>query len=353
MRRQPRRLHGTLRERGNFAYPVASPLRLMWSRRKFLASLAVAAGCRAQGPFARGAEPVLHGDIGAREGPVWHPRGVLYFTGHGRISKRAASGTVSVYREGAGANGLLVDREGRLTVCEARARRVTRTEADGTVSVLADLYGGMRFNSPNDLTIDSKGRVYFSDPRYGPREGMEMRDDAGRIVEGVYRIDPDGTVARVISHEADRPNGLLVSPGDKHLYVADNNNSEGGARKLWRFPLNGDGTVDASQRTLVFDWADGRGPYGLEMDQEGRLFVAAGRNDPRPPHESADRFKGGVYVLSGNGELLGFLTIPTDEVTNCAFGGPDWRTLFVTAGGELWSIRTSAPGWVPFPRSDK
>ena len=353
MRRQPRRLHGTLREPGNFAYPVASPFRLMWSRRKFLASLAVATGCRAQGPFARGAEPVLHGDIGAREGPVWHPDGVLYFTGHGHISQRAASGAVSVYREGAGANGLLVDREGRLTVCEARARRVTRTEPDGTVSVLADLYGGMRFNSPNDLTIDSKGRVYFSDPRYGPREGMEMRDDAGRIVEGVYRIDPDGTVARVISHEADRPNGLLVSPGDKHLYVADNNNSEGGARKLWRFPLNGDGTVDASQRTLVFDWADGRGPDGLEMDQEGRLFVAAGRNDPRPPHESADRYKGGVYVLSGNGELLGFLPIPTDEVTNCAFGGPDWRTLFVTAGGELWSIRTSAPGWVPFPRSDK
>ena len=290
-----------------------------------------------------------HGDIDAREGPVWHPRGVLYFTGNNRITQRDTAGNVSVYREDAGANGLLVDHQGRLLVCESRARRVTRTEQDGGTTVLAEGYDGMRFNSPNDLTMDSKGRIYFSDPRYGSRSGMEMHDHAGRLVEGVYRIDAPGQVVRAIAHEVDRPNGLLVSPDDRYLYVADNNNAVGGARRLWRFPLVEDGSVVPAGRTLVFDWQDGRGPDGLEMDCEGRLFVAGGRNVARPPHESADRFRAGVYVLSPGGELLAFVGIPKDEVTNCAFGGSDWKTLFITAGGELWSIRTEAPGWVPYP----
>ena len=301
-------------------------------------------------PFLSKASPVRHGNIDANEGPVWHPRGVLYFTGRNRITRRDAEGNVSVFREDAGANGLLVDRLGRLTVCESRSRRVTRTELDGSSTVLAGEFQGMRFNSPNDLTIDSRGRVYFSDPRYGSREGMEMRDSSGSLVEGVYRIDGPGQVTRVIAHEVDRPNGLLVSPRDEFLYVADNNNNAvGGARKLWRFPLRDEGSIDPAGRELVFDWMDGRGPDGLEMDREGRLFVAAGRNTARPPHESASRFKGGVYVLSAEGELLGFVGIPIDEVTNCAFGGSDWKTLFITAGGELWSIRTTSPGWVPHP----
>ncbi len=321
----------------------------MLNRRELLAAVVVRAIAKGTEPFSAGADPVLHGDINAREGPAWHPRGVLYFTGSNRITQRDAAGNVSVYRENAGANGLLVDRQGRLNVCESRARRVTRTERDGSFTVLADAYDGMRFNTPNDLTIDSKGRIYFSDPRYGSRIGMEMRDREGRLVEGVYRIDAPGQLARVIAHEVDRPNGLLVSPDDRNLYVADNNNTVGGARRLWRFPLAGDGSVDAAGRELVFDWRDGRGPDGLEMDREGRLFVAGGRNVGRPPHESADRFKGGVYVLSPGGELLGFVGIPKDEVTNCAFGGADWKTLFITAGGELWSIRTEVPGWVPYP----
>ncbi len=322
----------------------------MLNRREVLLGLTATAVSRAQGPLVADARPVLLGDINAREGPVWHPRGVLYFTGNNRITQRDSSGSVSVYREDAGANGLLVDRRGRLTVCESRARRVTRTEEDGSQTVLTDGYQGMRFNSPNDLTIDSKGRIYFSDPRYGSRASMEMRDPAGRLVEGVYRIDGPGRVTRVISHEVDRPNGLLVSPDDQYLYVADNNNNTvGAARKLWRFPLHDDGSIDPSGRDLMFDWKDGRGPDGLEMDQEGRLFVAGGRNVGRPPHESADQFRGGVYVLSPIGELLEFVAIPTDEVTNCAFGGSDWKTLFITAGGELWSIRTQSPGWVPYP----
>ena len=101
---------------------------------------------------------------------MWHPRGTLYFSGANRITQRDADGTVSVFREPAGSNGLLIDQQGRLVTCESRNHRITRTEPDGGITVLADAYEGKRFNSPNDLTIDSQGRIYFSDPQAGLRK---------------------------------------------------------------------------------------------------------------------------------------------------------------------------------------
>jgi gluconolactonase len=118
-----------------------------------------------------------------------------------------------------------------------------RLEADGKLTVLTDRFLGKRYNTPNDLTLVSQNRLYFSDPRYGNCKGMEITDDQGRTVEGVYRLDPDGKVTRVIGREVERANGVLVSPDDRYLYVADNNNdTQGGARKLWRFPLRRDGS---------------------------------------------------------------------------------------------------------------
>ena len=293
-----------------------------------------------------GSVPTHHGLVGAGEGPVWHQSGYLLFTGGGRITKRDAAGNVSVFREDSGgANGLLFDHQGRLVVCESARRRVTRTELDGSITVLAERFEDHRFNTPNDLTIDSRGRIYFSDPRYGPRDDMEMRDRQGRLVEGVYRIDAPGLVFGVTSHEVNRPNGLLVSPGDRYLYVADNNNNTpGGARKLWRFDLRPGGTINPDSRKLIFDWHRARGPDGFKMDQRGRLFAAAGLNVAAPPFETADKLRAGIYVISPAGKLEEFVPIPNDEVTNCAFGGDDLRTLFITAGGHLWSIRTDAPG---------
>jgi gluconolactonase len=143
----------------------------------------------------------------------------------------------------------------------------------------------------------------------------------------------------------DRPNGILVSPGDRYLYVADNNNnSAGAARKLWRFDLKHDGSIDPASRKLIFDWRTSRGPDGFKMDQKGRLYVAAGLNKANPPFETAAPYKAGIYILSAAGKLLEFVPIPTDEVTNCAFGGADLRTLFVTAGGSLYSVAVSTPG---------
>jgi gluconolactonase len=247
-------------------------------------------------------------------------------------------------------NGLLFDAHGRLLACEPKPRRVTRTESDGTITVLTDRYDGRRYNQPNDLTLDAQGRIYFTDPCYGDRSQLEQLDEQGRTVEGVYRIDPDGTVTRVIGRELERPNGILVSADGRSLFVADNNNNAvGGARKLYRFALKPDGTVDISSRTVLFDWGAGRGPDGLKQDQLGRLYVAGGLNKPNPPFEPAADRKGGVYVFSPDGKLLTFLPVPRDEVTNCAFGGDDLRTLYITAGGTLYSIRTTTPGHVVWP----
>lgn len=277
-------------------------------------------------------------EVGGSEGPVWnHRTGELYFTGKGRIFRMDAKGVTHVYRENSGAaNGLLIDREGRLIACEAANRRVTRTELDGTITVLASEFEGQPFNSPNDLTIDSKGRIYFSDPRYGDRSSMRMK------AESVYRIDAPGKVARILT--LDRPNGLLVTPDNRHLFVADNNNNTpGGARKLWRFDLTPEGTVVEPTRKLIYDWGTSRGPDGIEMDSAGNLHIAGGLNQPHPPHETNEK-KGGVYVLTQEGKLKEFIPVPLDEVTNIAFGGQDRRTLYISAGGTIFSIRVATPG---------
>ncbi|GIW78649.1 MAG: hypothetical protein KatS3mg105_0456 [Gemmatales bacterium] len=293
------------------------------------------------------------GGVGG-EGPAWHPKFGVLCSGNGHINQVDRKGKVRIWRKDAGTNGLLFDAQGRLLACEPKLRRVTRTEADGKITVLTDRYQGKRYNQPNDLTVDSRGRIYFTDPRYGSRDGMEIRDEKGKAIEGVYRIDPDGKVTRIITHEVDRPNGILVSADDRFLFVADNNNNtRGGARKLWRFDLNQDGTVDLASRKLLHDWGQGRGPDGIKQDVKGRLYVAGGLNKPNPPFEPAKDVKGGIYVFSPEGKLLDFLPVPRDEVTNCAFGGDDLKTLYITAGGTLFSIRTTTPGRVVFPRNER
>jgi gluconolactonase len=314
----------------------------------------------ARGPAGPADEPIFApgatlkveaaGGVGG-EGPAWDQKLGLFCSGNDDLNRLDRSGKVHVFRKGAGTNGLLFDRTGRLLACEPKLRRVTRTDVHtGKVTVLTDRFEGKRYNTPNDLTLDSKGRIYFSDPRYGDRAGMEIRDAQGRTVEGVYRVDPDGKVTRVLGREVERANGVLVSEGDRSLYVADNNNNTaGGARKLWRFDLRPDGGVDAGSRKLLYDWGTGRGPDGVKQDRKGRLYVAAGLSRPNPPFEPARDRKGGIYVLSPEGKLLTFLPVQRDEVTNCAFGGDDLRTLYVTGGGTLYSIRTTTPGRATWP----
>ena len=302
-------------------------------------------------PVVPGAKPKDHGAIGATEGPAWKD-GSLYFTDGKHINRMGPDGKTSVFRHNA-SNGLLFDKEGRLIACESGLRRVTRTEKDGSITVLADRFERKRFNSPNDLCMDSKGRIYFTDPRYGSREGMEIslicsspicslpsaRKDF--FIEGAYRIDDRGKVREALPIEfpsgPERPNGILISPDDHYLYIADNNNNNhGGSRRLLRYELDAEGRANVLTQKVLFDWKDGRGPDGMKMDSAGRIYVAAGTN--KATEFETTRYKAGCYILSPSGRLLDFIPVAPDECCNCAFGGKDGKTLFITSGGHLWSV---------------
>ena len=296
-------------------------------------------------PIAAKATPRDHGAIGATEGPAWK-NDSLYFTDGKHINRLGPDGKTYVFRHNA-SNGLLFDSEGRLVACETKNRRVTRTEKDGSITVLADRYRGGRFNSPNDLCIDSKGHIYFTDPRYGSRKGMEITETIGdelgtnspkrTEIEGVYRIDSVGKVTRILCDGAERPNGILISPDGRFLMIADNNNNtHGGSRKLLRYKLGENGQVKAGTRKVLFDWRDGRGPDGMKMDAQGRIYVSGGTN--KPTEFETTRFKAGCYILSSTGRLIDVIRTAPDECCNCAFGGENGKTLFITSGGHLWSV---------------
>jgi gluconolactonase len=285
------------------------------------------------------------------EGPAVDEHGNVYFSDipSNRILKMTPAGEVSVLREDSGrTNGNAFDARGRLISCEGFGlgpggrRRVVRTDmGTGKITVLTDRYEGKRYNSPNDVCADGRGRVWFTDPRYGDRGGMEME------VEGVYRIDPDGKVTRVLGQpDVQKPNGIAVAPDDGTLYVADSNDRPGGNRKIWAFDLSPKGEV--SNRRLVYDFRQGRGGDGVRVDSRGNVWVAAGIRTPRPPGEVTD-VPQGVYVISPQGKLLGRVPIPEDYVTNLAFGGRDRKTLYVTAGTSVYRVPVAVPGYAVYP----
>jgi len=288
------------------------------------------------------------------EGPAIDAAGNIYFSdiAGNRILKMDSQGTVTTFRADSGrTNGNTFDAEGRLISCEGAEngpggrRRVVRTNlASGQLEVLTERYEGKRYNSPNDAVVDSRGRIWFTDPLYAPdRSVMEHEHEA------VYRIDPGGRVTRVITQPAiGRPNGLAITPDGKTLYLVDSNYIRpDGNRKIWAFDVADDGSV-AEQRQ-VYDFGRGRGGDGMRLDTQGNLWVAAGILAPRTANESAD-VPPGVYVISPSGELLGRIAIPEDVITNLAFGGPDKKMLFVTAGKTLYKIPTSVAGYSLFPK---
>jgi gluconolactonase len=261
--------------------------------------------------FPKGAEAEVLSAAGTgSEGPAWDPEWGLLSTGKGNINRRTLDGRETVFREDAGANGLLFDREGRLLACEPKRRRVTRTSRDGAVEVLTDSYDGQPYNQPNDLALDSKGRIYFSDACYGGPQNIRQRSADGRSIEGVYRIDAPGKVQRVLGNDdVERANGVLVSADDRFLFVADNcNDRHGGSRKLLRFALRDDGTIEPGARKVLYEWGESRGPDGIKQDAEGRLYVAGGNTKPQLPFEPDTSRPGGIYVFdSMAGTLLQFL----------------------------------------------
>jgi gluconolactonase len=266
------------------------------------------------------------------EGGALAADGSILFSDIGnRIMKyEPTSGKTTVFRDPSGrANGLIFDAAGRLIAAEGANsggnRRISVTEPDGKVRTIADRYQGKRFNSPNDVAVDRQGRVYFSDPRYVGREPRELD------FEAVFRVDPDGTVTR-LETTAYKPNGVVVSPDGKTLYVADN----GGKRRVL-LALDLDPSGGASHPRVIHDFGDDRGIDGMTVTTDGRIVGAAGGGG-----------RSGIYVFSPEGKLLG--TIPTPESpTNVEFGGGDGKTLYITAGKSLYRVRTTMTGFHLWP----
>ena len=275
------------------------------------------------------------------EGPVADRDGNVYFTElvFQRIMKLTPQGVLSVFRESSNnANGMLIDPDGRLIACEGAASQrmgvmqtfkpqITRTDLKtGKIEVLADSYQGKPFVGPNDVTIDSKGRLYFTDLTGG----------------AVYRLDGPGKIVRILSTpEIQRPNGIQISPDDSNALSDRSEWREGGARMIRAFDLRPDGTV-ANMR-VHYNFYPGRSADGMSIDSEGNLYASAGMGQLRGTSETLDT-KTGIYVISPRGALLKFIPIAEDYITNNAFGGPDMKTLYVTAGKTLYKLRTDIAG---------
>jgi gluconolactonase len=286
-------------------------------------------------------QPEIATTVAFTEGPTVDREGNVYFTDiiNQRIMKLGADGVLSTYRENSNAaNGLLIDPQGRLIACEGAAferpgvkvkgtPRVTRTDLKtGRVEVIADSYQGQPLVGPNDVTIDGRGRLYFT----------ELNGAA------VYRIDGPGQIAKILgAPDVRSPNGIQISPDDRRLYLVEANQAQGGPRLIRSYDLQPDGSV--RNMRVLYDFSPGRSADGMSIDTQGNLYASAGMNQLRGTAETLDT-KTGVYVISPEGKLLKFLPIPEDFITNNAFGGPDMRTLYVTAGKTLYKLRTDIPG---------
>jgi gluconolactonase len=316
-----------------------------------------------------GAKPEkLFDGITLTEGVAVAPDGMVYFSditfSHqaveedgsihaGHIWKfNPATGKTVIFRSPSGmSNGIKFDAKGNMIVCEGAdygGRRVTRTDMKTGMSyIIAAMYDGRKLNAPNDVTIDLKGRLYFSDPRYLGHETIDQP------VMGVYRVDPDGSIERIIT-DAGKPNGVCVSPDQKTIYVVSNDNGATGFERLGKadddagpvavaaplrkghmalmaYDLHKDGT--ATFRKTLVDYYPEDGPDGLVCDKDGNLYVAV-RAENRP----------GITVYSPEGDELAY--IKTEVPTNVGFGrGKDINLLYITAGKSLYRIRLNSEGY--------
>ena len=231
------------------------------------------------------------------------------------------SGVVGVFASPAGhANGRTIDRRGRVITCEHGGRRVTRTEHDGTTTVLADAWQGKRLNSPNDVVERADGTVWFTDPSYGIETDYEG-DRAESEIGGchVFRIDPDGAVV-LVADDFVRPNGLAFSADETQLYVVDTR-----ARHIRRFEASPEGGLTGGH---VFGDSGGSAYDGVRLDEDGRLWTAA---------------DDGVHCFHPDGTLLGKLLVP-EPVSNLAFGGAKRNVMFVTATWAVYRLRLNVCG---------
>jgi len=261
------------------------------------------------------------------EGPAYFPAG-RYLVWSDAPNDRMmrfdeTSGHVSVFRSPAGhSNGNTVDRQGRLVTCEHGNRRVTRTEHDGSITVIVSHYDGKRLNSPNDVVVKSDGSIWFTDPAYGidsDYEGHKAESEIGAC--HVYRVDPHSGEIRIVADDFVRPNGLAFSPDETKLYIADTGATHvaDGPRHIRVFDVGENdklrgGDVFATSTNGLFD--------GFRLDEAGRIWTSAGD---------------GVHCYDSDGTLIGKILVP-ETVANVVFGGVKRNRLFICATTSLYSI---------------
>ena len=257
------------------------------------------------------------------EGPAWFPAG-RYLVWSDIPNDRMLrwdepTGTVGTFRQPAGySNGNTVDAQGRLVSCEHGNRRVSRTEHDGTITVIADRYDGKRLNSPNDVAVHSDGSIWFTDPAYGidsDYEGHRAESEIGG--NHVYRVDPGSGEVRIVADDFDRPNGIAFSLDERQLYVTDTGSAK--TRHMRVFDVGDDGTLSGGD---VFATCTVGGFDGFRLDSDGRIWTSAGD---------------GVHCYDPDGTLIGKVLLP-EGCANVAFGGAKLNRLFMTATTSLYAV---------------
>jgi sugar lactone lactonase YvrE len=264
-------------------------------------------------------------DFEFTEGPLWHPQGFWLFvdTWPNFVYKMVPGGKPELYREESGrSNGLTFDLQGRLLMCEGYGRRISRMEADGTITTIMDNYEGMRLNRPNDLVCHSSGAIYFTDPQSRLEE--EYRELPSSMA---FRIAPDGT-ASVFETGMAIINGLAFSADERTLYVINTREP----KQIIAFDADADGNL--SNRHTFIDMTDDPSegnPDGMKVDVDGTIFSSG---------------PGGIWVVDASGKHLGTISVP-EFPSNCAFGDDDYRTLLITARTSVYQVRLKRPGVVP------
>jgi gluconolactonase len=264
------------------------------------------------------------------EGPVWFgDADCLLFSDipNNRIMRWGPSSGLSTYRQPSNfANGHTRDRQGRLVSCEHGARRVTRTEHDGSITVIADGFEGRRFNSPNDVVVKSDGSIWFTDPHYGIMTDYEGHRSEQELPCNVYRVDPASGSIEAMLTDFNCPNGLAFSPDESRLYVADTGRMfKDDPRHIRVFDCGADGRLSGG---LIFHVVNPGCADGFRMDSDGNLWSSA-----------AD----GVHCIHPSGNLLGKILVP-ELVSNLCFGGRGRHRLFITATTSIYSIALNRSG---------
>jgi len=292
------------------------------------------------------------------EGPVYFPEGAYLLVSdipNNRIMKYSEKdGSFSVFRANANyANGNTRDRQGRLVSCEhSVTRRVTRTERDGKITVLADSFEGKRLNAPNDIVVKSDDSIWFTDPLFGINGEWEgSRAKPEQATTNVYRIAADGKISAVLT-ELVNPNGLAFSPDEKKLYVVEWKGTPN--RSIWSYDVGADG-MSLSNKTKLIDAADQGALDGFRVDRDGNLWCGWGSNGAlqAEPTEAGGRkvyqLKGksedldGVMVFNPQGKAIGFIRLP-ERCANLCFGGPKNNRLYMTSCHSVYALYVEAHG---------